>query len=50
MEKGNDLWGNVLLKNIDEDIPINFGLSDTLEKHCIHNENINNLKNQKVYR
>ena len=51
MGKSNDsFFENVLLKNIDKDIPINVDLSDKPEKKlCIHNEKIDYLKNRKVY-
>ena len=49
-ESNDSFFENVLLKNVNEDIPINVDLSDTPEKNSIYNENIGHLENRKVYR
>ena len=49
-ESNDSFFENVLLRKINEDIPINVDLSDTPEKNSIYNENICHLKNRKVYR
>ena len=49
-ENNDSFFENVLLKNINEDIPINVDHSDTPEKiFCFHKENMDNLKKRKVY-
>ena len=45
-ESRDSFFEDVLLKNIDEDIPINVDLLDTSNKYY---GKINNLKNRKVY-
>ena len=48
-ESNNSFFENVLLKNIDEDIPINVDVSNMPPKKLfIHNKDINNLQNRKV--
>ena len=49
-ESNNSFLENVLLKKINEDISINVDLSDTPGKDSIYNENIDYLKNRKIYR
>ena len=49
-ENNHSSSDNMLLKNIDEEIPIDFNLTDTTtKKFTLYNENVNSLETGKLH-